>query len=385
MRIKEIDMIENWAFLKEAKPFIQENFQAAGFEKPTAIQEKTAEWITEKRDVIAESPTGTGKTLAYVLPLLNKIDVNIKHPQVLILAPSRELVMQIFDVVQEFKQGSDIKAVSLIGGANIKKQQEKLKKHPNIVVATPGRVQELIKIKKLKMHEVKTIVLDEADQLLVPEHMKTIQAIIKSTLKERQILCFSATLKDETVQLIKEMTSEPEVLKIARSEEEAQKVGHYYLLCDQRDKVKLLQKLSRLEDMHALVFVRDITNLSIYAEKLSYHHVDLGVLHSEAKKAERAIILKEFEQREFPLLLATDIAARGIDIDDLPYVIHADLPNEEGYIHRSGRTGRAGKEGAVISLVTPQEHTTLKKMAKKLHLSLQEIVYKQGQLHLAEK
>ncbi|WP_144523498.1 DEAD/DEAH box helicase [Bacillus pumilus] len=378
-------MIENWAFLKEAKPFIQENFQAAGFEKPTAIQEKTAEWITEKRDVIAESPTGTGKTLAYVLPLLNKIDVNIKHPQVLILAPSRELVMQIFDVVQEFKQGSDIKAVSLIGGANIKKQQEKLKKHPNIVVATPGRVQELIKIKKLKMHEVKTIVLDEADQLLVPEHMKTIQAIIKSTLKERQILCFSATLKDETVQLIKEMTSEPEVLKIARSEEEAQKVGHYYLLCDQRDKVKLLQKLSRLEDMHALVFVRDITNLSIYAEKLAYHHVDLGVLHSEAKKAERAIILKEFEQREFPLLLATDIAARGIDIDDLPYVIHADLPNEEGYIHRSGRTGRAGKEGAVISLVTPQEHTTLKKMAKKLHLSLQEIVYKQGQLHLAPK
>ncbi|UYO36213.1 DEAD/DEAH box helicase [Bacillus zhangzhouensis] len=378
-------MTENWAFLKEAKPFIQENFQTAGFEKPTAIQEKTAEWITEKRDVIAESPTGTGKTLAYVLPLLNKIDVNIKHPQVLILAPSRELVMQIFDVVQEFKQGSGIKAISLIGGANIKKQQEKLKKHPNIVVATPGRVQELIKIKKLKMHEVKTIVLDEADQLLVPEHMKTIQAIIKSTLKERQILCFSATLKEETVQLIKEMTSEPEVLKIARSEEEAQKVGHYYLLCDQRDKVKLLQKLARLEDMQALVFVRDITNLSIYAEKLAYHHVELGVLHSEAKKAERAVILKSFEQREFPLLLATDIAARGIDIDDLPYVIHADMPNEEGYIHRSGRTGRAGKEGAVISLVTPQEQSMLKKMAKKLNLSLEEIVYKQGQLQLAQQ
>ncbi len=235
------------------------------------------------------------------------------------------------------------------------------------------------------MHEVKTIVLDEADQLLVPEHMKTIQGIIKSTLKERQILCFSATLKEETVQLIKEMTSEPEVLKIARSEEEAQKVGHYYLLCDQRDKVKLLQKLSRLEDMQALVFVRDITNLSIYAEKLAYHHVDLGVLHSEAKKAERAVILKSFEQREFPLLLATDIAARGIDIDDLPYVIHADMPNEEGYIHRSGRTGRAGKEGAVISLVTPQEQSMLKKMAKKLNLSLEEIVYKQGQLQLAPK
>lgn len=378
-------MTENWAFLKEAKPFIKENFQAAGFEKPTAIQEKTAEWITEKRDVIAESPTGTGKTLAYVLPLLNKIDVSIKHPQVLILAPSRELVMQIFDVVQEFKQGSDIKAISLIGGANIKKQQEKLKKYPNIVVATPGRVQELIKIKKLKMHEVKTIVLDEADQLLVPEHMKTIQGIIKSTLKERQILCFSATLKEETVQLIKDIASEPEVLRISRSQEEAQKVGHYYLLCDQRDKVKLLQKLSRLEDMQALVFVRDITNLSIYAEKLAYHHVDLGVLHSEAKKAERAVILKAFEQREFPLLLATDIAARGIDIDDLPYVIHADLPNEEGYIHRSGRTGRAGKEGAVISLVTPQEQSMLKKMAKKLNLSLEEIVYKQGQLHLAPK
>ncbi|MFS0657030.1 DEAD/DEAH box helicase [Bacillus sp. 179-C3.3 HS] len=378
-------MTETWAFFKEAKPFIHENVKAAGFEKPTAIQEKTAEWIMEKRDVIAESPTGTGKTLAYVLPLLNKIDVTTKHPQVLILAPSRELVMQIFDVVQEFKQGSDIKAVSLIGGANIKKQQEKLKKqHPHIVVATPGRVQELIKIKKLKMHEIKTIVLDEADQLLVPEHIKTIQAIIKSTLKERQILCFSATLKEETIQLIKDIAAQPEVLKIGRSHEEAQKVGHYYLLCDQRDKVKLLQKLSRLEDMQALVFVRDITNLSIYAEKLAYHHVDVGVLHSEAKKAERAVILKAFEQREFPLLLATDIAARGIDIQDLPYVIHADMPNEEGYIHRSGRTGRAGKEGAVISLVTHQEQTMLKKMAKRLNVSLEEIVYKQGQLQLAQ-
>ncbi|MGE6631689.1 DEAD/DEAH box helicase [Bacillus sp. NPDC077027] len=376
-------MKETWAFFNQAKPFIKENFEASGFEKPTTVQEKTVEWIMNKRDVVAESPTGTGKTLAYVLPLLNNIQPDIKHPQVLILAPSRELVMQIFQVVQDFKQGSDVKAISLIGGANIKKQQEKLKKHPHIIVATPGRVQELIKIKKLKMHEIKTIVLDEADQLLVPEHIKTIQAIIKSTLKERQLLCFSATLKEETIQMMRELASEPEVLKIGRSQEEAKKVKHYYLLCDQRDKVKLLQKLSRFEGMQALVFVRDITNLSIYAEKLVYHHVDLGVLHSEAKKTDRAVMLQSFEQREFPLLLATDIAARGIDIEDLPYVIHADLPNEDGYIHRSGRTGRAGKEGTVISLVTPQEETRLKKIVKKLNVTVEEIIYKQGQLQLA--
>ncbi|MCY8932351.1 DEAD/DEAH box helicase [Bacillus atrophaeus] len=376
-------MTQTWPFLHNAKTFIKENWETSGFTKPTAVQEQTAELIMEGKDVIAESPTGTGKTLAYALPVLERIQPEQKHAQAVILAPSRELVMQIFQVIQDWKSGSELRAASIIGGANVKKQVEKLKKHPHIIVGTPGRVSELIKMKKLKMHEVKTIVLDEADQLILPEHRETMKQIIKTTLKDRQLLCFSATLKQETEQVLREMTQEPEVLKVERSQHDAGKVKHQYLICDQRDKVKLLQKLSRLQGMQALVFVRDIGNLSVYAEKLAYHHVDLGILHSEAKKMERAKILAAFENGEFPLLLATDIAARGLDIENLPYVIHADIPDEDGYIHRSGRTGRAGKEGTVISLVTPMEESKLKKMAKRLGLTLQQLVYAKGQL--AEK
>ncbi|AAU22362.1 DEAD/DEAH box helicase [Bacillus licheniformis] len=373
-------MTERWPFLNKAKPFIQENWKASGFQDPTNVQKNAVDLILDGRDVIAESPTGTGKTLAYVLPILEKLEADQKNVQAVILAPSRELVMQIFDVIVEWKKGSDIRAASLIGGANIKKQQEKLKKHPHIIAGTPGRVFELIKMKKLKMHEVKTIVLDETDHLLTPEHRGTIQSIIKSTLRDRQLLCFSATLKDDAERELREMTKDAEVLKIKRSKEESAKVKHQFLVCDQRDKVKILQKFSRLPGMQALVFVKDIGNLNVYAEKLKFHHVEIGVLHSEAKKIERAKILQAFEAGEFTLLLATDIAARGIDIEDLPYVIHADLPNVEGYIHRSGRTGRAGNEGTVISLVNRIEEERLKKLAKKLEIPLQRIVYERGRI-----
>ncbi|WP_336184018.1 DEAD/DEAH box helicase [Bacillus sp. 205(2023)] len=375
-------MTQTWPFLHNAQSFIKENWNASGFEKPTPVQEQAAQLIMEGKDVIAESPTGTGKTLAYALPILERIKPDQKHPQAVILAPSRELVMQIFQVIQDWKTGSELRAVSLIGGANVKKQVEKLKKnHPHIIVGTPGRVFELIQAKKLKMHEVKTIVLDETDQLVLPEHRETIKQIIKTTLRDRQLLCFSATLKKETEDVLRDMTKEPEVLKVERSKAEAGKVKHQYIICDQRDKVKLLQKLSRLHGMQALVFVRDIGNLSVYAEKLAYHHVDLGILHSEAKKMERAKIIKAFEQGEFPLLLATDIAARGLDIENLPYVIHADIPDEDSYVHRSGRTGRAGKEGNVLSLVTRMEESKLKKMAKKLGVELSEAVYSGGNLN----
>lgn len=278
-------MTQTWPFLHNAQSFIKENWNASGFQEPTPVQEQAAELIMEGKDVIAESPTGTGKTLAYALPVLERIKPDQKHPQAVILAPSRELVMQIFQVIQDWKTGSELRAVSLIGGANVKKQVEKLKKnHPHLIVGTPGRVFELIQAKKLKMHEVKTIVLDETDQLVLPEHRETIKQIIKTTLRDRQLLCFSATLKKETEDVLRDMTKEPEVLKVERSKAEAGKVKHQYIICDQRDKVKLLQKLSRLQGMQALVFVRDIGNLSVYAEKLAYHHVDLGILHSEAKK-----------------------------------------------------------------------------------------------------
>jgi superfamily II DNA/RNA helicase len=195
------------------------------------------------------------------------------------------------------------------------------------------------------------------------------------------VVCFSATLSKPTEEQLAGLTNEAQVIRVNRSKEDISKVEHQILLCDQRDKVKLLQKLSRLEGMQALVFIRDIGNLSVYAEKLSFHYVEVGVLHSDARKLDRSKVIEAFESKKFPLLLATDIAARGLDINELPYVIHVDLPaDKEAYTHRSGRTGRAGKEGKVLTLATPSEEKQIRKMAKDLGITLVDMQYTRGKL-----
>ncbi|HZH60978.1 MAG TPA: DEAD/DEAH box helicase [Metabacillus sp.] len=359
-------------FLQEVAPFIQHNWENANFQEPTAIQLKAIPPILEGKDVIAESPTGTGKTLAYVLPLLNKIDVSRKSAQIVILAPSRELVMQIFEVVKKWSEGSNITSASFIGGANIKRQVEKLKKSPQVILGTPGRIQELIKMKKLKMHGVKAIVLDEGDQLLTPEHKKTIQEIIKSTLNERQVVLFSATSNESTESRARDlMKKNPEIIKVSRDEIPVGQVDHVYVVCEQREKAQMLERLVKNIPMKALGFVKDIGNLNVLGEKLEYNGVDVHLLHSDTKKEEREAALKSLRSEKQGLLLATDVAARGLDIQELSHVIHFDLPaNSSQYVHRSGRTGRQGATGTVISIVTEREERELKKLAKELDITL---------------
>ena len=204
--------------INQLKPSIQQVWEKAGFDRPTSIQSYAIPFILENKDVIAQSPTGTGKTLAYLLPVLNRLDADKKAVQAVILASSQELVMQIFTEIQKWSEGSGITAASFIGGANVKRQLEKLKKHPQIAVGTPGRMQELIKQKKLKMHEVKTVVLDEGDQLLVPENTETVKQIIKSTLADRQVVLFSATLPEHIVKLVKDFTSEAEIITVKKDD-----------------------------------------------------------------------------------------------------------------------------------------------------------------------
>ncbi len=359
-------------FLQELEPFIQDNWKKVNFQEPTAIQLKAIPSILEGKDVIAESPTGTGKTLAYVLPLLNKVDVGRKAAQIVILAPSRELVMQIFEEVKKWSEGSSITSGSFIGGANIKRQVEKLKKSPQVIIGTPGRIQELIKMKKLKMHEVKTVVLDEGDQLLTSEHKKTIQEIIKSTLNERQVVLFSATSNESTESKARDvMKKNPEIIKVSREEIPVGQVDHVYLVCEQREKAQILERLVKNIPMKALGFVKDIGNLNVLGEKLEYNGVDVHLLHSDTKKEEREAALKSLRSEKQGLLLATDVAARGLDIAELSHVIHFDLPSSSSqYIHRSGRTGRQGASGTVISIVTEREERELKKLAKELEITL---------------
>ena len=361
-------MTENQSIISELKPFIQEAWSKAEFSTLTDVQAQTIPLISAGQDVIAESPTGTGKTLAYLLPVLNKIDPKKQNAQAVILASSQELVMQILSEVQKWGAGSGITSTSLIGGANPKRQLEKLKKSPNLIVGTPGRVNELIKQKKLKMHEVKTIVLDEGDQLLTPEHRNTLDSIIKSTLADSQVLLFSATLPNHTENAARELTKDPEVIKIKQdSTIVSAEVEHLYFISEQRDKIRILEKLSRLKQFKGLVFVKDIGNLQVAVEKLNFKNIPARMLHSELTKQQRQANLKQFRDGENEMLLVTDIAARGLDIKGVTHVVHYDFPRDrEQYIHRSGRTGRFGAEGTVISVVNEREERELRKFCKEL-------------------
>jgi superfamily II DNA/RNA helicase len=370
------------SLISQLKPFIQVVWEKSEFTQPTTIQTKAIPAAIEGKDLIAESPTGTGKTLAYLLPLLEKIDIEKRAVQAVIIAPSQELVMQILQEIQKWSEGSGIRAASFIGGANVKRQLEKLKKHPHIALGTPGRMLELIKQKKLKMHEVKTVILDEGDQLLVPEHIETIRNIVKATLSERQVVLFSATLPKGTEKLAKELTNNPEVIRVEKDETiDAAAVDHIYFVAEQRDKIKMLEKISRLEDVKALVFVKDIGNLTVMSEKLDYNNIASSSLHSDLNKMDRQKSLKDFRTGKTNMLLATDVAARGLDITGVTHVVHIDFPRDiKQYVHRSGRTGRFGAKGMVISIVNEREERDLKKFTNEMGIQAEKKVMRGGKI-----
>jgi len=373
--------------LNTLKPFLQEAWEKSGFQQPTSIQEAAIPLISEGKDIIAESPTGTGKTLAYLLPLLNKIDANAPSLQAVVLASSQELVMQVYQEFQKWSEGSGMRGTSIIGGANLKRQLEKLKKRPHVIFATPGRLLELIKQKKVKMHEVKTVVLDEGDQLLIPEHLHTVQNIVKSTLSDRQVVLFSATMKPATEKLAKEMTNKPEVLRIEKDEMASSgEVEHIYFSCEPRDKIKLLEKIARLANSKTLAFINDIGEIQVFKEKMLFKELSIGVLHSDMKKLERQEALKAFRDGKTKMLIATDIAARGLDIQGVTHVVQIDFPKDiSQYVHRAGRTGRMGANGTIISLVTEREERELKRYCRELNVPLHKRVFYQGQIVAEEQ
>jgi superfamily II DNA/RNA helicase len=366
--------------LNTLSPFLQENWEKSGFQQPTSIQDTAIPLILEGKDLIAESPTGTGKTLAYLLPLLNKVEPNSQSLQAVVLASSQELVMQVYQEFQKWSEGGGIRGTSIIGGANVKRQLEKLKKRPHVIFATPGRLFELIKQKKVKMHEVKLVVLDEGDQLLIPEHLNTVQNIVKSTMGDRQVVLFSATMKAGTEKLAKEITKEPEILRIEKDElASSGEVEHIYFIAEPRDKVKLLEKIVRLDNIKALAFINDIGEIQVFKEKFNFKELSTGILHSDMKKLERQAELKAFRDGKTKMLIATDVAARGLDIQGVTHVVHVDFPRDIAqYVHRAGRTGRMGANGTVISLVTEREERELKKYCQELNVTPHKRIFYKG-------
>ncbi|MCP8968929.1 DEAD/DEAH box helicase [Ectobacillus ponti] len=364
--------------IQQLQPFLQHAWEKAGFQDATDVQKQAIPLVLEGKDLIVESPTGTGKTLAYVLPLLHKINPEVKSPQVVILSPTRELVMQIHEEVQKFAEGSGITGASFIGGADIKRQVEKLKKHPQVIVGSPGRVMELIRMKKLKMHEVKTIVFDEFDQMVKQNMVGTIEEVIKTTMRDRQLLFFSATMPAAAEDAARNAANEPAVVRVKRTADTG-RVKHLYIVSELREKLDYVRRIVHMEDVKAVAFLNDPFRLDEMTEKLQFRKVAAGTVHAEAKKQEREATMRAFRQGKVQVLLATDLAARGLDIEGLTHVIHLDLPDTlDQYIHRSGRTGRMGNEGTVISLVTPNEEKKLLQFAKKLGIEFEKMQMYKG-------
>lgn len=352
------------------------------FESPMKVQEEMIPAMLAGKDIVAESPTGSGKTLAYVLPMLHKLDGTRKATQGLIVAPSQELAMQIVEVIRTWIVGTDITVQQLIGGANMARQVEKLKKKPTIVVGTPGRLNELVRAGKLKLKDIETVVLDECDQLLSREYRVMVKSFIDGSKYGRQVVVVSATITDEIELVATRMMFEPMRLRI-RPEDmvKVSKVQHLYMKIDERDKTEFLRKLSQTEGMRALAFVNNIDQVLMKETKLQYRNAPITTLHAEMKKEERKKSLDSFRKGDARILLSTDLAARGLDIDGLTHVIHVDVPRTiEQYLHRSGRTGRAGKDGTVLTLLSYRDERDYKRLIRELPNKTVQVVYYQGEL-----
>lgn len=345
-----------------------------GIVQPTEIQKSTIPLILSNRDVAGQSETGSGKTLAYLLPVLQKIDSNKRENQVLILTPTHELALQVQRQIQDLSRhlAAMITSAAIIGNVNIARQIEKLKEKPHIIVGSAGRILELIKKRKISAQSLKTIVLDEADQLLDEKNIQTVKAVLKTAYKDSQILLFSATLSQDAIRQAAGFLKDPAVQRMTMKAKVVPTIIHQHFICEQRDKLELLRKLVRhLEPGRALIFINKTEEIEKTVERLSYHGLDAVAISGASQKENRRQAMADFRAGKTQLLVASDLAARGLDIKNITHIFNLDIPEEpQLYLHRVGRTGRAGQSGVAVSLVTQRELPLLHKIENSLKISI---------------
>lgn len=336
---------------------------------PTGIQETSIPFALENKDIIAEAHTGTGKTLAFLIPIFEKINLEKREMQAIILAPTHELVVQIESQIKLLTTNShmDIKSLSIMGESNIEKQIKKLKEiKPHIIIGSPGRILDLIKKRKITAHTIKTIVLDEADNLLSKNKPTIIKDIIKSTMKDRQLMFFSASINKETLNLAKTLVKEVEIIKIENKSEINPRIEHICILGSLRDRFENLRKLLAAEQpKRAIVFVNNNTELRQINEKLQYHKVKSTAIYGNASKEERQRALDSFRRGKCNVLVSSDLSARGLDIPEVSHIISLDFPvNPNEYLHRAGRTARGNNSGVSLCLITNKDIEILQSYEK---------------------
>lgn len=345
---------------------------------PMPIQTLVLPMALEGKDLIAQAHTGSGKTLAFLLPLFEKINPNLRQTQALILAPTHELVMQIQEQIRLLNEGSNagVTSLTVMGGMNIGKQVEKLKKNkPHILVGSTGRVLDLIKQKKVTAHTIKTIVLDEADNLLDKNQSHPVKDIIKAVMKDTQIMLFSATINPFTLSAAKEFMKEPEMLNACNETILNPNITHFYALTEFRKKFETLRKLINGQNpTKSLVFLNNNHEVEVAVDKLTFHGKRVGGLYGAQTKEQRKQTLDQFRSGKLEVLVSSDLSARGLDIQDITHVFSMDLPpSAHDYLHRAGRCARGNNKGTSVSILTPKDLSTVKEYEKKLGIHIQEI------------
>lgn len=344
--------------------------QKMGFETPSEIQSKAIPQLLEKEtDLVALAQTGTGKTAAFGFPLLQKIDTKRKVVQGLIIAPTRELCLQITTELgkyAQFKKGTRI--VAVYGGASVREQAESIKSGVQIVVATPGRLLDLIQRKMLRIDQIEYCVLDEADEMLNMGFYQDIKSILSYTPEDKLTWLFSATMPAEVAQIAKEFMHRPVEITVGSKNEGATSVSHFVYTVSARNKYAALKRIVDSDPrLFAVIFCRTKRETQKIAEKLIEDGYNAGALHGDLSQNQRDLVMAGFRKRQIQILVATDVAARGIDVDDITHVIHYQLPDEpETYNHRSGRTGRAGKTGHSLCLCTNSDRRKIEQFERKL-------------------
>ena len=339
-----------------------------GFEEPTKIQRAAIPKILEDdQDLIALAQTGTGKTGAFGLGCLQKIDIQSSVPQLLILAPTRELALQTAKELKKFgKKKKGIKSVALYGGTDYGTQRKALKNGCQVIVGTPGRTLDFIRQGKLDVRKIRMVVLDEADEMLKMGFQDDLEAILKDTPENKQSLLFSATMPRDVERMAMTYLKSPERIEIGERNAGISNVSHQYYLIHHSDRVQALKRLvDATPDLYGIIFCRTRLETTDLNAQLSKDGYPVDVLNGDLSQEQRDRVMQRFHKRDLKILIATDVAARGLDVNDLTHVINYNLPDElPVYVHRTGRTGRAGKTGLALSLVSPRAQFKIKRLQR---------------------
>lgn len=338
-------------------PELMKAVSKMGFEEATPIQAATIPLSLQNRDVIGQAQTGTGKTAAFGIPLIEKIDMNNDAVQAIVVAPTRELAIQVSEELYKIGSTKRVRVLPIYGGQDIERQIRALKKHPHIIVGTPGRILDHIRRRTLRLQHVHTVVLDEADEMLNMGFVEDIEAILSHVPTERQTLLFSATMPEPIRRIAERFMNNPELVRVKAKEMTVPNIEQYYIEIQEKKKFDTLTRLLDIQSPElAIVFGRTKRRVDELAEALNLRGYAAEGIHGDLSQAKRLSVLRKFKEGSIDILVATDVAARGLDISGVTHVYNFDIPQDpESYVHRIGRTGRAGKTGMAITFVTPRE------------------------------